>query len=59
MEYVILKDKIDSFKENEYCEVYSLEHAELLVKIFSVEYYNFTMKHALCSLGEYWLFNKI
>jgi len=55
-EFLNLKDKILSFKEEGYCEVYSEEHSNLIEDILKEEGLIYNLKYGNCPLGEYWFF---
>jgi len=58
LEYLNIKDKVLSFKEVGYCEVYNIDHSNLLEEIFKKEELLYTLKYNNCPLGEYWYFEK-
>jgi len=59
LDYLILKDKIISFKDVGYCEVYNIKQSDLLEEIFKKEGIEYTLKYTNCPLGKLWYFEKV
>jgi len=56
LEYLFMKDKVISFKESGYCEIYEIEQVELFEAILKKEKLKYIIKYSNSPLGEYWYF---